>query len=100
MAQAIDYDIINGAGVTGATGILTTITPSATEGNAWTYDDVCDLFAGINATARKSATLLMSTNTLFKHIKKIKDDEKRPIFDPAQNKVLGREVVECDDVPD
>ena len=43
---------------------------------------------------------MMSTNTLYKQIKKIKDDEKRPIFDPAQNKVLGRDVVECDDVPD
>lgn len=101
MAQAIDYDIINGTGVKCAKGVLAYITPSATITlNKWDYDDVCDLFAGINATARKNATLMMSTNTLYGQIKKIKDDEKRPIFDPAQNKVMGRDVVECDDVPD
>ncbi len=101
LAQAIDYDIINGTGVKCAKGILTYITPtSTTTANKWDYDDICDLFADIKAVARKNATLMMSTNTLYKQIKKIKDDEKRPIFDPAQNKVLGREVVECDDVPD
>ena len=41
-----------------------------------------------------------ATNTLYKQIKTIKGDDKHPIFDPAQNKVLGRDVVECDDVPD
>lgn len=101
LAQAIDYDIINGTGTNCAKGILTYITPSATTtSNKWDYDDVCNLFAGIKASARKNATLMMSTNTLYKNIKTIKGDDKHPIFDPAQNKVLGRDVVECDDVPD
>lgn len=101
LSQAFDYDIINGAGTYGAKGILATVTPVETaDGSTWTYDDVCDLFAGINATARRNATLLMSTNTLYKNIKKIKDDNKMPIFDPSKNAVLGREVTECDDVPD
>ena len=101
LAQAIDYDIINGTGTNCAKGILAYLTPSSTKvANAWGYDDVCELFAGIKAGARKNATLMMSTNTLYKQIKTIKGDDKHPIFDPAQNKVLGRDVVECDDVPD
>lgn len=100
MAQAIDYDIINGSGTNCAKGILNSITASETTANEWAYDDVCDLFADIKAVARKTATLMMSTNTLYKQIKKIKDAEKRPIFDPNTNKVLGREVTECDDIPD
>lgn len=100
LAQAIDYDIINGSGTNCAKGILPSLTVSETTGTEWAYDDVCDLFADIKAAARKSATLMMSTNTLYKQIKKIKDNEKRPIFDPNTNKVLGRDVDECDDVPD
>ena len=101
LAQAIDYDIINGTGTNGATGILTTLTPieTATAGEI-DYDDLCDLFAAVPAIAKKNATLLMSTNTLWKKIMKIKDNERRPIFNAADGKVLGREVTECDDVPD
>ena len=101
LSQAFDEDIINGAGTNGAKGILKTITPVTTATkDLLEYDDLCDLFAGIPAKARKNATLMMSTNTLYKVVKKIKDENKQPIFDPAQNKVLGREVIECDDVPD
>ena len=100
LAQAIDYDIVNGSGTNCAKGILNCITTSETSATEWTYDDVCDLFAEIKAAARKSATLMMSTNTLYKQIKKIKDADKKPIFDPNTNKVLGRDITECDDVPD
>jgi len=100
LAQAFDYDIINGTGVKGAKGILADIeVAETTTSTKWTFDDVCTLFAGINATARKSATLMMSTDTLYKQSKTIKDEDKRPIFDPSSNKVLGRDVVECDDDP-
>ena len=101
LSQAFDADIINGTGTNCAKGILKSVTVADTAtANVLDYDDICDLFAGIPAVARKNATLMMSTNTLYKKVKKIKDDEKRPIFDPTQNKVLGRDVVECDDVPD
>lgn len=101
LSQAFDADIINGTGTNCAKGILKSVTVADTAtANVLDYDDICDLFAGIPAVARKNATLMMSTNTLYKQVKKIKDAEKRPIFDPTQNKVLGRDVVECDDVPD
>lgn len=101
LSQAFDYDIINGTGDNGAKGILQSITVADVETKGeLTYDDICDLFAMIPAVARKNATLMMSTNTLFKQVKKIKDKEGRPIFDPNQNTVLGRNVEESDDVPD
>jgi HK97 family phage major capsid protein len=100
LMQAFDYDIINGTGSNGAKGILKTLTLQETAGSAWTLADILKLFSSIPAIARKGATLMMSTNTLYNHIIGIVDDNNRPIFDVTQNKVLGREVVECDDVPD
>ena len=100
LVEAIDADIINGDGTKGAKGILRTVEATETAGTTWTFDDVCALIGGIKAKARKNATLMMSTNTLYQQIKTIKDDHKAPIFDVNSNKVLGREVVECDFVPD
>ena len=97
----IDYDIINGTGTNGAKGILSTITPIQTASTGKIgYDDLCDLFAALPARAKKNATLMLSTNTLYGQVKKIKDNENRPIFDVHENKILGRTPVENDDVPD
>ena len=100
--QAFDHDIINGdADNHEIKGILDTITPiNVATAGILTFDDLCNLFAAIPATARKNAKLVMSTNTLYKKVKTVKDNEKRPIFNMDENKVFGREVVECDDVPD
>lgn len=100
LVEAIDLDIVNGDGVKGAKGILKTITPTETVSTEWGYDDICDLFGDIPAKARQNAKLVMSTTTLYKNIKKIKDSNKCPIFDMNTNKVMGRDVVECDDIPD
>ena len=102
LEQAFDYDIINGVSANNEVkGILNTITPiNAKVAGILTFDDLCSLFASIPAAARKNAKLVMSTNTLYKQVKTVKDDQKRPIFDLDENKVFGREVVECDDVPD
>lgn len=97
---AFDADIINGDGVNGAKGILRTITAKSTSGTTWTLKDILKLFSSIPAIARKSATLMMSTNTLYNDILAITDTNDRPIFDVTQDKVLGRTVAECDDVPD
>ena len=99
-AQAFDYDILNGEGTLGAKGILKILTPIETQSvNTLTYDDICTLFGKLSAAAKKGATLMMSTETLYTKVATIKDDVKRPIFNVETNKVLGREVVECDDVP-
>lgn len=100
LVLAFDADIINGEGINGAKGILKTLTAKITSGTSWTLKDLLKLFSSIPAIARKSATLMMSTNTLYNDILAITDSNERPIFDVTQNKVLGRVVVECDDVPD
>lgn len=102
LEQAFDHDIINGVHANHEVkGILPAITPiNVKTAGTLTFDDLCALFAAIPATARKNARLVMSTNTLYKQVKAVKDDQKRPIFDIDENKVFGREVVECDDVPD
>lgn len=97
---AFDADIINGAGTKGAKGILKTLTAKTTSDVAWTLKDILNLFSSIPAIARKGATLMMSTNTLYNDILAIEDKNGRPIFDVANEKVLGRAVAECDDVPD
>ncbi len=100
-AEAFDEDIANGDGTNGATGILKTITPLETAAaDTITYDDICDLFAALPANAKTNARLVTSTNTLYKRIAKIKDNNKRPIFDVEHNKVLGRTIEECDSIPD
>lgn len=100
LMQAFDADIINGTGTNGAKGILKFLTVKKTASTSWTLKDVLKLFSSIPAVARKNATLMMSTNTLYNDILAITDTNGRPIFDITQNKVLGREVTECDDVPD
>lgn len=98
---AFDADIINGTGTNGAKGILKSLTASQTTGTtAWTVKDLLNLVSKISARARRNAYFVMSTNTLYNEIKAIVDDNNRPIFDLESNKVLGREVVESDDVPD
>lgn len=98
---AFDEDIINGTGTNGAKGVLTTLTASETATNAgWTVKDLLALVSSICARARKNAYFVMSTNTLYNEIKAIVDANDRPIFDLESNKLLGREVVESDDVPD
>lgn len=98
---AFDADIINGSGVNSCKGILQDITLIETEtAKELAYDDICNLFAELSAAAKKNAVLMMSTNTLYKQVKKIKDNDGKPIFNPDNNIVLGREVVECDEVPD
>lgn len=97
---AFDADIINGNGTNGAKGILKTLTAKQTTSTTWTLKDILKLFSSIPAIARKGATLMMSTNTLYNDILAITDSNNRPIFDVTNEKVLGRVVAECDDVPD
>lgn len=100
MELEIDNDIINGSGDDGAKGILNTITPIETEAEGKiSYKDITSLFKALPAKAKKNATLMMSTDTLYGDIANILSDTQKPIFDIDNNKVLGRPVVENDDIP-
>ncbi len=97
----IDARILNGSGTGQAKGILTAVTPvtSATSG-VIDYDDICDMFAGLKAAYSQGAVLVMNTNTLYKKIAKIKDDNKKPIFDITTGKLLGKNVIVFDAIAD
>ena len=100
---AFDEDIIKGTGTNGATGVLTTLASAIQEtatNAGYTVADILKLVSSISARARKNSYFVMSTNTLYNEIKAITDANDRPIFDLESNKLLGREVVECDDVTD
>ena len=98
---AIDYDIINGTGIKSAKGILNSVTPIETKtAGKIDYEDLIGLFAALKAHAKKNATLMMSTNTLWLNLYAITDTTKKPIFDPTIGKIFGYKPVENDDVPD
>lgn len=98
--EAVDYDIINGNGTNCATGVLQYLTPIETESvGTIKLKDLRKLFGALNAHAKKNATLMMSTDTLWNDVYGIEDDNHRPIFDPSVGKIFGREPVENDDVP-
>lgn len=82
---AIDDGIINGAGAGSntATGIVTAIGSDAIETGAntgYAYDDVMEIIKNLKAGYRQGATFVISTNTLYGEIAKIKDGNGQPIF--------------------
>lgn len=79
------------AGKAGATGQTTTVT----------YDDLVDLEHSVDPAYRAACKYMMADSTL-KALRKIKDDNARPIFVPgyeqgnpggAPDRLLGREIV-------
>lgn len=103
--KAIDYAIINGTGSNTATGILHTVTPIETASTAYSYDDIMDILKNLPSGYKQGAVFVMSTNTLYGQIAKIKDDKKAPIFKVEtdgrfEGKLSGYNVVCYDNVPD
>lgn len=80
MKMLVDYLIIAGTGSDEPTGILTSVTPIETAGTAWDYDDIQDLLGTLPSAYAVNARLIMSRQTLYKKIAKIKDEVKQPVF--------------------
>lgn len=100
LMEAVDYDIINGDGKKCAKGIIPSVTPIKTKtAGKFVRADIQKLFASLPAKAKKGAVLMMSTDTLYDQVQNITDNNGYPIYDDDTNKIKGREVVECDDVP-
>lgn len=107
---AIDNGIINGAGSGSntATGIVTAIGNDAKETGAntgYTYDDLMEVIKGLKAGYRQGATFVMSTNTLYGEIAKIKGTDNHPIFKLEtdgrfEGKLAGYPVVCYDNLAD
>lgn len=100
LMEAVDYDIINGDGKKCAKGIIPSVTAITTKtAGKFVRADIQKLFAKLPAKAKKGAVLMMSTDTLYDQVQNITDNNGYPIYDDDTNKIKGREVVECDDVP-
>lgn len=103
--KAIDYAIINGDGKKNATGILPGATAINPAGETYDYDDLMEILKNLKSGYKQGAKFVMSTNTLYGEIAKIKDADKRPIFKMEtdgrfEGKLSGYPVVVYDNVPD
>ena len=79
---AIDNAIINGTGSAHnqPEGIVNAITALESASTSYDYDDIMDILAGLKSGYKQGAVFVMSTNTLYGDIAKIKDENKNPIF--------------------
>jgi len=111
MAIAVENAILNGTGSGQPTGILTGITWDENNSHEWaagsaiTYDDLVDGLALLPTMYHPNAVFVMNRKMLFGGIRKIKTDDKQPIFtynpqDAARNSILGYPVIVDDYMPD
>lgn len=109
LAIAIENAILNGDGDGEPTGILTGITWNANNSTTWSdtigYDNIVDGLALLPTLYHNNAVFVMNRKMLFGGIRKIKTDDKQPIFtynpqDPARNSILGYPVIVDDYMPD
>jgi len=111
LAIAIENAILNGGGGGEPTGILSGITWDNTNSTTWTatstidYDNLVDGLALLPTLYHNNAVFVMNRKMLFGGIRKIKTDDKQPIFtynpqDAARNSILGYPVIVDDYMPD
>ena len=111
LAIAIENAILNGDGDGEPTGILEGITWTSDNSTTWAangsigYDNLVDALALLPTLYHNNAIFVMNRKMLFGGIRKIKTDDKQPIFtynpqDAARNSILGYPVVVDDYMPD
>lgn len=111
LAIAIENAILNGDGMGEPTGILSGITWDATNSTTWAaastigYDNLVDGLALLPTLYHNNAVFVMNRKMLFGGIRKIKTNDKQPIFtynpqDAARNSILGYPVIVDDYMPD
>jgi HK97 family phage major capsid protein len=90
---------IAGAGTTEPTGLRSAGVDSiAQDSTGLVYKDIIDLMYSLERQYRKNAVFLTSTAGV-KALMNIQDENKRPIFDPTNNTVLGKPLLETEDIP-
>lgn len=91
---------VAGSGSDQPTGIRTaSITGISQAGANLAYDDLVNLFYGVPEQYRANGKWLIPTGAL-KLIRKLKDVSGLPIFNVEDNKIFGKEVLECTDIPE
>ena len=100
-AKAEDYGYITGTGDHMPTGILS-LTDGAEAGvhaDSITYDNVIRLFFALNEEYRKNAVWMMNDNTALT-LRLMKDEAGNPLWNQANDTILGKRVVISNDMPD
>ena len=94
-----ETSFIAGAGSTEPTGLRSASVDSIAQASTGlAYKDMIDLTYSLKRQYRKNAVFLTSTAGV-KAIMNVLDENKRPIFDPTNNTVLGKPLIETEDIP-
>lgn len=103
MAQQEEAAFIAGSGATGIPmGIRATagIPSTAQAGASFNYDDAIELAHGLPLQYRQSDKMVFITSTAgVKLFRKLKDTTGAPIFNPTDNTVFGRPLIESASIP-
>ena len=105
MCIAIEAAIASGSGTGEPKGIITGVTFDTdtnkveyTTTSGITYDTMMDALALLPSAYHPNAVWLCSTKTKYNRLRKIKDNEGRPIF--SEGTIDGKPVVPADQIPD
>lgn len=99
ITNAEETAFVAGAGTTEPTGLRSaTVDTISQASTGLAYKDMINLMYSLKRQYRKNAIFLTSTAGV-KAIMNVQDENKRPIFDPTNNTVLGRPLVETEDIP-
>jgi HK97 family phage major capsid protein len=94
-----ETSFIAGAGSTEPTGLRSASVDSVAQASTGlAYKDMINLTYSLKRQYRKNAVFLTSTAGV-KALMNVLDDNKRPIFDPTNNTVLGKPLIETEDIP-
>ncbi len=100
-AEAEDGAFVNGTGEGEPVGILddTAGAETGVTADAITFDSVIDLFFSVDKKYRKNAVWLMNDNTALA-LRNLKDSDGSYIWNHANDTILGKPVLICNDMPD
>lgn len=100
-ARAEDKAFISGTGEGEPTGILRDTKGAEISGtvDSLTYDSCIDLFFSVKPEYRKNAVWLMNDSTALT-LRKLKDEAGNYLWNTANDTILGRPVIICNEMPD
>lgn len=103
IAETEDLAFTNGTGTGMPTGFRTSTLPTSQtlsqSGTNFSYDDLMDLYFAVKPQYRANAVIMTSSKGAS-ILRKLKDNNGLPIFDPSTNRVLGKELVENVYIPE
>lgn len=100
-AKTEDTAFVTGAGTDEPVGILddTAGAQIGVTSESITYDDIIRLYFSVDKDYRKNGVWLMNDDTALT-LRTLKDENGNYIWDQANDTILGKRVVICNDMPD